>query len=183
MSVREARREATLDTLADHMLAHGLGGSSLKALAAAAGTSDRMLLYYFTDKDDLLAAALGRIAARMTALMDVALPPSTRLPYAQLLEALGAALRSPGLRPYMSLWLELAAVAARGGEPHLAVAGRIADGFLAWGAAHLATPPGVDPKAEAARLLATIDGMLLLDAVGRAEAADLAASKATRTAS
>ena len=57
------RRDALIDRLADHMLAIGIGASSLRTLAKAAGTSDRMLLYYFRDKDELVAATLERIAA------------------------------------------------------------------------------------------------------------------------
>ena len=63
---RAQRRAQWLDAMADHLLAHGLAGSPLRALAAAAGTSDRMLLYYFSDRDDLLAALLRHVAQRMT---------------------------------------------------------------------------------------------------------------------
>ena len=60
---------ALIEKLADHMLAHGLIGSSLRPLAKAAGTSDRMLLYYFRDKEELLAATSQLIAARMTMML------------------------------------------------------------------------------------------------------------------
>ena len=36
----------------DHVLRNGLIGLSLRPLGAAIGTSDRMLLYHFRDKDD-----------------------------------------------------------------------------------------------------------------------------------
>ena len=39
----EDRRALLLGKLADHVLAHGLSASSLRPLAKAAGTSDRML--------------------------------------------------------------------------------------------------------------------------------------------
>ena len=73
MSVREKRRAAALDRIADHMLAHGLADSSLRALAQTAGTSDRMLLYYFAGKDDILVSALGTIATRLGAILHTAL--------------------------------------------------------------------------------------------------------------
>eukprot|EP01033_Poteriospumella_lacustris_P022788 gene22788-17193_t len=78
MSIRESRREAVIDRLADHILQAGLSGSSLKALAAAVGASDRMLLYYVRNKDDLLTTALGRLAERLTHLLDAAAPPGPR---------------------------------------------------------------------------------------------------------
>ena len=73
--------------MADHLLAAGLTGVNLRALAAAAGTSDRMLLYYFTDKDELLAATLACIAARLTAKLDAAVTAGDLLRFAALLPA------------------------------------------------------------------------------------------------
>ncbi|MEI6159755.1 MAG: TetR family transcriptional regulator [Roseococcus sp.] len=72
MSIREERRSAALARMADHLLREGLAGASLRALAKAAGTSDRMLLYYFADKDELLGATLAHIAAELAALLDQA---------------------------------------------------------------------------------------------------------------
>src|SRR5580693_6683546 len=74
MSIRDERREAAIERMADHLLLEGLGAATLRPLAAAAGTSDRMLLYYFSDKDELLSATLQRLAARMTAQLDEAVP-------------------------------------------------------------------------------------------------------------
>ena len=54
MNIRNDRREAAIERMADHVLSEGLAAGTLRPLAAAAGTSDRMLLYYFADKDELL---------------------------------------------------------------------------------------------------------------------------------
>ena len=48
-------KETLLPLLAGHVLAHGLGEASLRPLAKAAGTSDRMLLYHFGTKEALIA--------------------------------------------------------------------------------------------------------------------------------
>jgi hypothetical protein len=95
-------------------------------------------------------------------------------PYEALLAEVAPLLRRPDVRPFMRLWLELAAQAGRGQQPYLAVAGLIADGFLEWIRARLQAPPDVDHRGLAARLLATVDGVVLLEAVGRSEAADRA---------
>lgn len=180
MTPRDDRRQATLDLLADHVLAHGLGGSSLKALAASAGTSDRMLVYYFETKDGLLTAVLTRVAERMTALMDRALAPGARLGFGDLMAALRTGLAGPELAPFMSLWLELVAGAARGAEPHKAIGGAIAAGFLVWAEGHLEPQPGIAPADLAALLLAAIDGMMLLDALGLQAASDAAVKAGAR---
>ena len=59
MTKPDTRRAAILERIADHILANGLSASSLRPLAKAAGTSDRMLLYYFADKAEIITAALG----------------------------------------------------------------------------------------------------------------------------
>ncbi len=162
-SVRLARRQAAIGRMADHVLAHGLGASGLRALAAAAGTSDRMLLYYFASKDEILAEVLREIAARLLAALDAAFPEPGPLAESALLARLLAALDAPSLAPFMAVWLELAAAAARGAEPHRTIGGAIADGFLAWLGARVADPDPATP----ARLLVTIEGVALLAALGR----------------
>ena len=65
------------------------------------------------------------------------------------------------MKPYMQLWLELTAIASRGEEPMLTIAGQIADGFLAWARERLIVPN------EAASFLVTLEGLLVLHSVGR----------------
>jgi AcrR family transcriptional regulator len=45
MSTRDEQRDKVVERLAGHLLEHGLARTSLRQLAAAAGVSDRMLLY------------------------------------------------------------------------------------------------------------------------------------------
>jgi len=176
MNVRDDRREAALERMADHLLLHGLAGASLRPLAAAAGTSDRMLLYYFKDKDELLTATLGRVMERLARLLDGAGGRAGPKPFTTLLFEIRAVFRSPALQPYMRLWIELAASAARNEAPYRAIAGQIADGFLAWTASRLQVERETDRTPLAALLLATVDGLALLDAVGRGTMADTAAT-------
>jgi AcrR family transcriptional regulator len=58
MAQNTARREELAALATDYALDHGLIGLSLRPLAAAIGTSDRMLLYHFAGKDDLVATVL-----------------------------------------------------------------------------------------------------------------------------
>jgi AcrR family transcriptional regulator len=170
MAPADDRRSEILDALADHMLSAGLAASSLRPLARAANTSDRMLLYYFPTKEALVAATLERIAARQSALLEGRMQGG-RLPPAALRRRLAETLFAPDLWPYMRLWLEVAAAAAGGDAQLQAVSDRIARGFLAWGEAQLEMPPGPARTAEAARLLVTLEGMLLLKSFGLADIA------------
>lgn len=177
MSIRDERREAVIERMADHLLLEGLGAATLRPLAAAAGTSDRMLLYYFADKDELLSATLQRLAARMTAELDEAVPIGRLRSFPMLLEEVWAALASHGLKRFMHLWLDLAAGAARGLQPHQNVAGTIADGFLAWVTSRLKAPRGTKLALSAALFLASVEGMLFLEAAGRRGISDAAVSE------
>jgi AcrR family transcriptional regulator len=58
------RREELAEAATDYALEHGLIGLSLRPLAQALGTSDRMLLYHFDDKDDLVATILRTTVGR-----------------------------------------------------------------------------------------------------------------------
>eukprot|EP01031_Cornospumella_fuschlensis_P047531 gene47531-58229_t len=126
MTIREERRAAALVRMGEHLLREGLAGASLRALAQAAGTSDRMLLYYFADKDQILAATLEHIAGELAGQLDAAGSGAMPRAYPALLAECAMAFHRPDFQPFMWLWLELAAAAARGQEPHRAIAGRIA---------------------------------------------------------
>src|SRR3954466_15078923 len=62
---RETRgRDEIAEAATDYVLERGLIGLSLRPLASALGTSDRMLLYHFESKDDLVATILRTIVGR-----------------------------------------------------------------------------------------------------------------------
>ncbi len=63
------RRARTLSKAADYVLEHGLDGLSLRPLAAALGTSTRMLLYDFGSKQKLIDDVLAEIRRREAALL------------------------------------------------------------------------------------------------------------------
>lgn len=167
------RREQLIERLACHLLDHGLANASLRPMAAAVGTSDRMLLYYFGTREALLAAVLGQVAAQMASLLEAAVPPQP-LPYPILLRRLRPALGAPALGRYMQLWLEIAARAARDEAPYSAIGATIGRSFLSWAEARLSVDDAADGRGLAALLLATLDGLALLDSVGMRADADAA---------
>ncbi|WP_128914082.1 TetR family transcriptional regulator [Granulicella sibirica] len=177
MRTRKSSRDAAIERMADHLLCEGLAAATLRPLAAAAGTSDRMLLYYFADKDEILSVTLHRIAERMLAQLDEALPSGKPWSFRGLMKEVWPILTSRSFRPFMPLWLELASAAARGLQPHVQVVGQIADGFLAWVTSRLEVEPKGNHAASAALFLASIEGMYLLEAIGRPDLATSAGSE------
>src|SRR5436305_9685044 len=90
----------------------GIGARSLRDIAAAAGTSHRMLIHHFGSRDELLVAIVQEIERRQAAMLDD-IPRNA----AGAMEAMWADLRRPELRPFERLFFECYARAAQGEEP------------------------------------------------------------------
>lgn len=166
------KRELLLEQLSDYVLEKGLMEASLRPMAKAVGTSDRMLLYYFADKSELLNAVFGHLIIRMADLLD-ANAVSHRLPADQLSNIILKVLRSTELEPYMRLWLQMAAHAA-GGDATCKTGGeRIGRVLLAWTAAQIAAPNEDVRQHDAALLLVLVEGSVLLRSLGLADIAEL----------
>src|SRR5829696_10273447 len=74
-------RERLLAGAIEHVSRHGVGEISLRQLAAALGTSHRMLLYHFGSRDALLIEVIRTVeeqqrAALAEALRDTDAPPA-----------------------------------------------------------------------------------------------------------
>ncbi|MEE4155049.1 MAG: TetR/AcrR family transcriptional regulator [Erythrobacter sp.] len=163
-------RETLLPRLAAHVLEHGLGGASLRPLAKAAGTSDRMLIYHFGNKETLIRDLLEHIAGIYAAALDAALggerPASRQECFARIL----AQGRQPAMQPFMALWWEIVAGAARGLPGYRAAAEAMIAGQLDWLEAQM--PEGdPDPRGGARYLLTLLEGTLMLGTVGHARTA------------
>jgi AcrR family transcriptional regulator len=172
--VAKLNKADLMAAMADHVRAEGLHGASLRPLAKAAGTSDRMLIYHFGSKEGLVAALLEHLAAEMTAGLEAAWPESDPGPSeAACLRRIVALLRAPEVAPYMRVWLEIVAAAARGEAAFETTAEGILEGYAAWIAPRLpAALP--DRTARARAMLALIEGIVVLDAAVLHAAADAA---------
>lgn len=110
------RRELLLDAVTDHVLANGLIGLSLRPVAAAVGTSDRMLVYYFGSRDELVSAVVNRAGDRSIAVVEgLEGAPSVRV----AVNRLWAAYQCEPLMSCMGLYVQAAATGFLGREPYL----------------------------------------------------------------
>ena len=103
-----ARQTELLERAYRHALEHGLADLSLRPLAAAIGSSPRVLLYLFGSKDGLVRALLARARAEELALLDRAHEPTGGDPdgLAVVAERLWSWLASENHRPLLTLWVE-----------------------------------------------------------------------------
>ncbi|TGN65727.1 TetR/AcrR family transcriptional regulator [Nocardioides eburneiflavus] len=146
---RGSRREWA-DAATDYVLERGLIGLTLRPLAAALGTSDRMLIYRFGSKDSLVAEVLRTSNARATEYLSH-LPPSEG-PKAAVRD-LWAAVSHPAVDGCHRLYVEAAALRLFGQEPYASIVRETNNEWRSTVVDHL-TRSGLD--APAARRISTL---------------------------
>jgi AcrR family transcriptional regulator len=139
---RERRR--LLGLVADHILEHGVNDISLSSLARSVGSNNRMLLYYFGSKEELLdeasLVALERFPGihHLMGELDEAGPPDV------LLERAWLRIADKRNRPFLRLFFELFSLHARHPERNATYFRRIATQWPE-GVARLLVREGADP--------------------------------------
>jgi len=161
-SRKSRERERLLGAAVDHALEHGIGELSLRGLAAALGTSHRMLIYYFGSRQGLFVEVIRAVEARQReALASLADDPDATA--TDIARRLWQRLIDPALAPQERLFFEIYGQALQG-RPH---AVPLLDGIVeSWvgPAAELAVARGADPelaRASARLGLAVVRGLLL----------------------
>jgi AcrR family transcriptional regulator len=103
--------------LAYHYATHnGLAELSLRPLAAAVGSSPRVLLFLFGSKDQLLRALLARARQDQLTLLERMRMESAPADLAAAVRNLWRWLAAPAHRPLLALWFEAYAQSLR--QPH-----------------------------------------------------------------
>lgn len=174
MATKSEQRNQAVEKIAQHILKEGLSKTSLRQLAAAANISDRMLLYYFEDKAEVLATVLEYLAQKMTVEMNVAIPDGQAFDAGALFARAATVVSSDVFRPYMRLGVEISAAAIRGEERFSNLSKGIAAGFILWLDERLETKNNVERKAQAAMILGMLDGLAILDVCTEPEDRDRA---------
>jgi AcrR family transcriptional regulator len=106
------RRQELLDAVVKEVAACGIGDRSLRDVAAAVGTSHRMLLHHFGSRNELLVAIVDEVERRQRALL-----PDMPTEPAAAIAAMWANLRQPELRPFVRLFFECYARGVQGEQP------------------------------------------------------------------
>ena len=161
------RRRQLLDALVEEFAAGGVGDRSLRDVAAAVGTSHRMLLHHFGSREDLLLAIVEQVERRQMGLL-----PELPTDPAGSFAAMWSDLHRPELRHLERLFFECYARAAQGEKPFARMVPSAVDGWLAEVAA---VAGGAFDPAMARLGLAVVRG-LLLDLVATEDEAGVAAA-------
>jgi AcrR family transcriptional regulator len=108
------RRAELVEGALDYVLANGLVGLSLRPLAAALGTSDRMLIYHFGSKERLVGEILAHAQQRLA--QSVSPPDAQVRTLAELIGYLWTALKAPAAAKVTRLYLETCVLAVQDPE-------------------------------------------------------------------
>lgn len=158
-------KDSLLPLLAANVLAQGLGQASLRPLARAAGTSDRMLIYHFGSKEALITDLLGHIAQIYAAALDAAIGGGRAATRAEVVNRILAQGDAPDMQPFFALWWEIVAGAARDVPGYKTAASAMMDELLGWLETQM-PDDDPDPHGGACHLLTLIEGALMLSAIG-----------------
>jgi len=153
----EKRRKEIIEAAAGHLIRHGFQSSGLRAIAQSAGLSDRMLMYYFETKEDLVAEALKLIGESLASGMDQAVPKGN-VTVAQILEALSRTMQSDEVQAIMRLWFEIVGLAMRGQEPYRETAALL----LSRSEAQIRDKLRSDQKHRAREVLSSLEGRVMV---------------------
>lgn len=159
------------------VLDEGLSRLTFGRLAARLGISDRMIVYYFPSKDDLV----GDVLVALGAQLEDALAPTITRPvgdHVALVRAAWPVLARRESDAVFALFFEAAGLAAAGHEPYATIVPQLVAAWLDWAAALITGPPA-RRRSEAAAAIATIDGLLLLRRLAGADAAARAMTRIT----
>lgn len=100
------RQVELLEAAYAYALAHGLAGLSLRPLAAAIGSSPRVLLYLFGSKEGLVRALLARARVDELAVLDTLRHDSPDVDLAGVAARIWDWLSAPQHRDLLTLWME-----------------------------------------------------------------------------
>jgi AcrR family transcriptional regulator len=164
-------RDRLLEAVVEHLGEHGLGDTSLRGLAAAVGTSHRMLLYHFGTRRELLVEVSRAVERRQREAFAALLADPSASPV-EVMWTMYHRIADEALWPQERLFFELYARALHGGPDAAGLLPEVVEAWLApLGALfeRLGLPPD-QARAEARLALAAARG-LLLDLLGTGDRA------------
>src|SRR6201998_3202437 len=166
-------REKLLAAVVEVALAGGIADKSLRSMAAAAGTSHRMLIHHFGSREELLVEVIRAVEARQrAALADLVAEPGEMS--AELADSFWEHLRSPDLAPQVRLFFEVYGQALQGRVWAQPLLDGIVEDWVGPVAAMLETY-GTSPQTArtVARLWVAVGRGLLLDVLATGDDAEV----------
>jgi AcrR family transcriptional regulator len=168
-------KEEILRGALDSAFDDGLSQLTFGRVAKRLGISDRIVVYYFPSKDDLVTEVLLAIGGRLQHSLGEAFA-SGAASHRELAAAAWPVLARPEADPIFALFFEANGLAAAGREPYRTLVTQLVAAWVDWLTPYLAGPPR-RRRAEAEATIALLDGLLLLRQLAGPDAASRAAAR------
>lgn len=139
----------------------GLSMLTFGRLAKRMGINDRTIVYYFPTKSDLISATVSTIGGGLLGLLDEAFGTEP-LPPHDLISRAWPTLSAPPQEPVFRTFFELIGLSGARIEPFATLAPTLLAAWAEWLIPHIAVPDGSTAEAEAHRVMATLDGLLII---------------------
>lgn len=167
-------REDMVAAVAAVAIRDGIAKLTYRSVAEELGTSDRMVVYYFPTKEDLVMAAVMSLSVQMRTLLEQAFGNERRLPD-ELLVMAWPVFKKRNADRVFQLFLELVGMSAAKAEPYGEISRMILDGWADWLAERIDAATPQERRRLALGIMARVDGLLLLRHVLSPTASDDAA--------
>ena len=153
----------------------GLSQLTFGRLAKRLGISDRIIVYYFPTKDDLITEVMAAVGVRLQdTLAEAFVAPAAD--HLALARTAWPVLAQPDADPIFALFFEANGLAAAGRDPYRRVMTQLIDAWIEWLATFFDGTPATR-RAESEAAIALIDGLLLLRQLAGPDAAARAATR------
>ena len=166
-------KEELLEGALTAALDDGLSQLTFGRLAKRLGISDRIVVYYFPTKGDLI----SEVVVAMGQQLQEALAPAFSTPAAghrEMIRRAWPVLATTEHDRVFALFFEANGLAAVGREPYATLVPTLVDAWISWAAELIDGTPG-QRQAEAEAAITLIDGLLLLRQLAGPQAANRAA--------
>ncbi|MBN2695698.1 TetR/AcrR family transcriptional regulator [bacterium] len=164
MKKGELKKKLITELMANYILLNGLQNASLRNLAIASNTSDRMLLHYFLDKNELLEYVLNKISNDFISLLDnFKLKKMVLIDFFPYFKEI---INNSEIQKYIKLWIELISLSSREILVFRKIGQKICESFLDWIKSHIIIENQDNDRLTPFLILAIMEGIVFIDALG-----------------
>jgi AcrR family transcriptional regulator len=153
----------------------GLSQLTFGRVAKRLGISDRVVVYYFPSKDELVTDVLTAVGGQLQETLEPVFgPPATD--YLELVRAAWPVVATPDADAVFALFFEANGLAAAGREPFRTLVPQLVEAWIAWAAEFFQGTPA-QRRTEAEAAIALLDGLLLVRQLAGPTTADRVATR------
>ncbi len=138
----------------------GLSQLTFGRVANRLGISDRVVVYYFPTKDDLVSEVVLAMGVQLQQTLEAAFTERVA-DHRELIRAAWPVIATPDADAVFALFFEAIGLATAGREPYRTLVPTLVELWIAWAAEFIDGTPD-ERRTEAETAIALIDGLLLL---------------------